>query len=117
LFALVEITIPATNPPPLLHLVGLIILLLLYLALAYLTHATEGFYVYDFLDPSKGSGRVAGYCFGIAAAIIVIFFLVRGLLWLRRRYTKDGKRSQRDVPSNPSLGEDIEMSSDIEPFK
>lgn len=83
LFALFEIIIPRTSPPPPLHLVFLIILLALYLALAYITHATEGFYPYSFLDTSKGSGRVAGYCFGILAAICVIFGVVWGLIWLR----------------------------------
>lgn len=83
LFALFEIIVPRTGPPPPLHLVFLIILLALYLALAYITHATEGFYPYSFLDTSKGSGRVAGYCFGILAAICVIFGVVWGLIWLR----------------------------------
>ncbi|RVX68720.1 hypothetical protein B0A52_07606 [Exophiala mesophila] len=75
LFALIEIVLPATNTPPFLHLVGLVIILLLYLALAYLTYATQGFYVYSFLNPDTGTGRVTGYCFGIFAAILVIFLV------------------------------------------
>jgi len=67
-----------------LHLPILILLLALYLSLAYITHATQGFYPYTFLDPSSGHGnRVAGYCFGILAAACVIFGLVWCLIWSR----------------------------------
>ncbi|KIW14785.1 hypothetical protein PV08_07570 [Exophiala spinifera] len=117
LFALCELVLPATHTPPLLHLVGLIILLLLYLALAYLTHATQHFYVYSFLDPSTGSGKVAGYCFGIAAGIIVIFFVVWALIWLRQRYTGDAKRSKRDMSRRAPLYREVEMSADLEQAK
>ena len=87
-FACFEIFIPRTGPPPLLHLLILIILLALYLGLAYLTKAVEGFYPYSFLDTSKGSGRVAAYAFGILAAIIVIFGVVWLVIWLRRWLTE-----------------------------
>lgn len=83
LFALFEIFLPRTSPPPPLHVVFLIFLLACYLALAYITHATEGFYPYSFLDPNKGNGRVTGYCFGILIAICVIFGIVWGVIWLR----------------------------------
>ena len=66
----------------------LVILLACYLALAYITHATEGFYPYSFLDTSKGSGRVTGYCFGILIASCVIFGIVWGLIWLRNMATQ-----------------------------
>ncbi len=118
LFALVEIVLPATEPPPLLHLVGLTILLLLYLALAYLTHATQGFYVYSFLDPSTGAGKVTGYCFGIFAAIVIIFFVIWALIWARCKYTGQGKRSTRDLQRRMSLEqEEIEMNTDVERAK
>ncbi|EHY60286.1 hypothetical protein HRR83_000048 [Exophiala dermatitidis] len=113
LFALLEIFLPATHPPPLLHLVGLIVLLLLYLALAYLTHATQHFYVYDFLDPDNGSGKVTGYCFGIAAAIIVVFGVVWLLIWLRRRFTREGKLSRHDITwRNTRTDPEMEMAAD-----
>lgn len=79
------------------HIVFLILILLLYLAVAYITRATEGFYVYSFLNPAKGRGRVAAYCIGIAVAIVVIFVVVWCLVWLRRRLTGAGKRSKKDV--------------------
>lgn len=88
LFALVEVVLPRTSPPPPLHIVFLVILLACYLALAYITHATEGFYPYSFLDPGKGNGRVTGYCFGILIAICVIFGIVWGVIWLRNLATQ-----------------------------
>jgi predicted membrane protein len=87
-FALFEIILTNTLPPPLLHLPFLILILLLYVSLAYVTRAAEGFYVYSFLDPGvhgSQSGHVAAYLFGIFAVILVIFGVVWFLIWLRRR--------------------------------
>lgn len=97
LFALLELLLPATNPPPGLHLLFLIIILALYLALAYLTFATQGFYTYNFLDPTSGRGRVVAYCFGILAAIIVLYIVVWFLIWVRRKFTGPGKMSRTDM--------------------
>jgi len=96
-FAAFEILMTRSSPPPTLHLLLLIIILALYLALAYLTHATEGFYHYDFFNnPNGRSSTVAAYAFGILAAIIVIFGIMWGIIWLRRWTTEkklgmDGK--------------------------
>ncbi|MCJ1367757.1 hypothetical protein MMC16_006891 [Acarospora aff. strigata] len=100
LFALLEILLPRTAPPPFLHLPFLILLLALYLALAYITHATQGFYPYGFLDPSAGrSGRVAAYAFAILAAVVVIFLVVWALVWVRKWATErvggSGRRTKR----------------------
>ena len=55
--------------------------------------------MYNFLNPSKGQGRVAAYVFGILAAVIVIFGVVWSLIWLRdkvaRRFNIDYDRTQR----------------------
>ncbi|KAF9875878.1 hypothetical protein CkaCkLH20_06810 [Colletotrichum karsti] len=98
-FALFEIVIPRTSAAQLewVHMLWLIIVLALYLALAYVTHATQGFYPYTFLDIQKtGSGKVAAYIVGIAVAGIVFFLIVKGLVWLRewvteRKLGMDGK--------------------------
>jgi hypothetical protein len=83
-YALFEIIFPRTSPLPWLDLFPIIILLALYLGLAYLTHATEGFYVYGFLDlQAHSSGIVAAYIIGILVAAIVIFLIVRYLIMLR----------------------------------
>ncbi|KAI1366011.1 hypothetical protein F5Y08DRAFT_302396 [Xylaria arbuscula] len=88
-FALFEIVVPRTRPTPWNRLPFLILLLALYLALAYLTHATKGFYPYPFLDPGLQGPLVAAYVFGIAVGICVIFGVVWGLIWVRRWITEN----------------------------
>ncbi|KAL5113322.1 hypothetical protein ACEQ8H_008817 [Pleosporales sp. CAS-2024a] len=89
IYALFEITFPRTSPLPWIDLVPIIILLGLYLGLAYLTHATEGFYVYDFLDlQAHSSGIVAAYIIGILVATIIVFLIVRYLIMLRVWFTE-----------------------------
>ncbi|KAF1841227.1 uncharacterized protein K460DRAFT_295429 [Cucurbitaria berberidis CBS 394.84] len=101
LYAFFEIFFPRTEPLPWLDLVPTVILLALYLGLAYLTHATEGFYVYGFLDLQEhSSGVVAAYIIGILVAAIVIFLIVRYLIMLRvwvteKKMGKTGKFSSR----------------------
>ncbi|KAF1989558.1 hypothetical protein K402DRAFT_349458 [Aulographum hederae CBS 113979] len=83
-FAFLEIVHPRTAAPPIWHLLPLITLLGLYLALAFITVATQHFYVYDFLDYRvSGARAVAGYCFGILGGVIVVFGVVHGLVKLR----------------------------------
>ncbi|MCJ1270816.1 hypothetical protein MMC22_010713 [Lobaria immixta] len=112
--ALFEILLPCTDPPPVLHLPFLIVILALYLALAYITVATQGFYTYSFLDPGRGKGRVVGYVFGILVAICVVYGLVWGLIWTRRRVTDSvwgmrGKLSARARRED----EDMEMAEGL----
>ncbi|KAF2268844.1 hypothetical protein CC78DRAFT_565284 [Lojkania enalia] len=83
-YALFEIVIPRTDPLSWINLVPIIIILALYLGLAYLTLETEGFYVYDFLDSRTNSqGIVAGYIIGILAAAIIVFLIVRYVIKFR----------------------------------
>tara|TARA_R110002003_G_scaffold12_2_gene812 strand:- start:14300 stop:14680 length:381 start_codon:yes stop_codon:yes gene_type:complete len=115
LFALVEIFFPRTSPLPWLDLVPTIVLLALYLGLAYLTHATQGFYVYDFLDlQANSSGIVAAYIIGILVAAIVVFLIVRYLILLRiwvteKKLGKAGKFSAREA--RPIVNEDPEKGT------
>ncbi|KXH53608.1 hypothetical protein CSIM01_08878 [Colletotrichum simmondsii] len=102
-FALFEIVIPRTSAAQLewVHMLWLIIVLALYLALAYVTYYTQGFYTYDFLNIDKnGSGKVAAYIIGIAVAGIVFYLIAKGLIWLREWVTEkklgmDGKFAQQ----------------------
>ncbi|OHE92708.1 hypothetical protein CORC01_11989 [Colletotrichum orchidophilum] len=102
-FALFEIVVPRTSAAQLewVHMLWLIIVLALYLALAYVTYYTQGFYTYDFLDIQKnGSGKVAAYIVGIAVAGIVFYLIAKGLIWLRQWVTEkklgmDGKFAQQ----------------------
>ncbi|KAF2871722.1 hypothetical protein BDV95DRAFT_493672 [Massariosphaeria phaeospora] len=83
-YALFEIVFPRTEPPAFLQMVPIVVILGLYLGLAYLTLETEGFYVYEFLDPRTNStGIVAGYIVGILAAAVVVFLIVRYVIVLR----------------------------------
>lgn len=86
------------------------ILLGSYLGLAYITYATQGFYTYNFLNPAHGAGLLAGYIVGIALASVVIFLLVWGLIWIRRRFTGIGKRSKKD----PGPHAHVEYDADVE---
>ncbi len=112
-FALFEILVPRTALAPWIHLLWLIAILALYLGLAYVTRATKGFYVYSFLDPAtSGRAFVAAYVFGIAAACIVIYLLVKGLvalrLWLtEKKLGMDGKFANRGSWRGP---EDVELA-------
>ena len=108
-FAILEIVTTRTDPPPALHLVALVLILALYLSLAYITYATIDFYPYVFLDPSIGSGLVAGYCFAILAAICVIFGVVWVLIWVRKQLTEkvmkmEGKYCRARKRSDTEMG-------------
>jgi hypothetical protein len=83
-YALFEIIVPRTSRLPWLDLIPTIIILALYLALAFLTYATDGFYVYPFLDLQKNSsGFVGGMIVGILVVAIIVFVIVRYLIVLR----------------------------------
>jgi hypothetical protein len=110
LFALFELLFTRADPRPWIHLPFLITLLALYLGLAYLTHRTQGFYVYSFLDPAKGTGRLVGYAFGIAAGIIVIFLITSGVAWVRRWWTEKKMGRTGKFHAGRSLGRgDVEL--------
>jgi len=84
-FALFEILCTRTEPSPWLHLPILIIILLGYLGIAYITHATQGFYTYSFLNPAKEHGKLAAYIAGIAVGEAVIFLFIRRVILVRER--------------------------------
>ncbi|RPA77294.1 hypothetical protein BJ508DRAFT_417131 [Ascobolus immersus RN42] len=101
-YALFEIFIPRTSPPPWAHIMPLVFLLALYLALAYVTYATQGFYPYAFLNPDKGKGLLVGYIFGILAASIVVYIVIRYIILLRKILTErkagmTGKFAKKDL--------------------
>ncbi|KAJ7148063.1 hypothetical protein C8R43DRAFT_522183 [Mycena crocata] len=84
-FALFEILLTNAPPAPWLALPVHILLLAGYLGVAYITHITQGFYTYDFLDPHKEGALLAAYIVGIAVGEIVVFLLARGVTVLRQR--------------------------------
>jgi hypothetical protein len=103
-----------------LDLIPVIIILALYLGLAYLTHATQGFYTYGFLDLQKNSsGIVAAYIVGILVAAIIIFLIVRYLILLRvwvteKKLGMTGKFSKKAhgpgaIKNNTEAGKDVPL--------
>jgi hypothetical protein len=82
-FAVVEILLPATEAPPLSHLSIVLLVLSSYLGLAYLTRYTQGFYVYEWMNPAHGNVSIVLHILGYAGGIVVIFCLVSGAIRVR----------------------------------
>lgn len=75
-FALFEVLL--TNNPPIrwLYLIFNILVLAGYLGVAYITHITQGFYTYSFLDPTTHPKTLPAYIVGIAVAEIILYGIV-----------------------------------------
>lgn len=111
-FALFEVLFTRVGPMPWLHVPFLVILLGCYLGVAYITHATQGFYsehtnpiifrdptetaltAYSFLDPKKQGATLAAYIVGIAAAAVVIFAIVWGITTVRNRIWRKSEQEK-----------------------
>ncbi|EJD04632.1 uncharacterized protein FOMMEDRAFT_122500 [Fomitiporia mediterranea MF3/22] len=87
-FSLFEILFTHAGPTPWLHIPFVVIFLGCYLAVAYITHATQGFYTYSFLNPAKEGKTLAGWIVGIAAAGVIIFCITRSICVLRERLVR-----------------------------
>ncbi|KAF8557174.1 hypothetical protein OG21DRAFT_1407583 [Imleria badia] len=98
-FALFEILFTHAGPSPWPHLVPLLVILVCYLGVAYITRATQGFYTYSFLDPSQQGSLLAAYIVGIALGCCVVFSVVKGICLLRRRVSLWYGRFEDDAPS------------------
>jgi len=84
-FALFEMVLTNAAPPPWIHLPITLVFLGGYVAIAYITHATQGFYPYAFLDPQHSPGeKLAAYIAGIALGQCVVFLIVYGITALRQ---------------------------------
>lgn len=92
-FAIVEIILPATEPLPWSHLSVVLLVLSGYLGLAYLTKATQGFFVYEWMNPDHGTWSIVLHVLGYAVGMIALFVMVRYAIvarnWLARRSIKD----------------------------
>lgn len=118
-FALFEIVFPRTPLPPWIHAAWSVVVLALYLSLAYVTYYTKGFYTYSFLDiGAQGSAITAAYIVGIAVGSVVVFSIVKGLIWVRLWLTEskagmDGRFAGQPLESRAGhrVGEhdDLEM--------
>ncbi|KAK0185632.1 hypothetical protein F5146DRAFT_1105708 [Armillaria mellea] len=90
-YALFEILLTNTPPPPLIFMLANLVLLGAYLGVAYITNATQGFYTYNFLDPHKQGPFLAAYIAGIAVGYIIVFGIVSGMMVIRRRIVNKDK--------------------------
>ncbi|KAG2140545.1 uncharacterized protein EDB93DRAFT_680529 [Suillus bovinus] len=84
-FALFEILLTNAGPSPWSHIVPCFILFACYLGVAYITHATQGFYTYSFLNPSVEHGLLGAYIVGMGVGYCILFTIVKGICTLRCR--------------------------------
>jgi len=94
IFALFEVFLSNVGPQPWIHIPFLVLILGGYLGVAYITHATQGFYPYNFLDPNIEHARLAIYIVGIPASGIIVFLIVRAVCWVKKRYFSPAHRRQ-----------------------
>lgn len=100
-FAAAEIILPATEPLPWNHLSVVLGVLSIYLGLAYLTRYTQGFYVYEWMNPAHGNVSIILHVLGYAGGMITLFCLarytivLRNLLLQRLQECKAGKLDQK----------------------
>jgi hypothetical protein len=94
LFALFEILFTSAGPMPWSHLPFLVLIMVGYLGVAYITHATQGFYAYSFLDPEKQHAMLAAYIAGIPIGECLVFTGVRYICIFREHFAaRNGQRS------------------------
>ncbi|KZM26705.1 uncharacterized protein EKO05_0008813 [Ascochyta rabiei] len=109
-FAIVEIVLSATKAPPFSYLSIVLLLLSAYLGLAYLTRYTQGFYVYEWMNPAHGNVSIILHVLGYAAGMITIFFLVSSTIRLRNMLAR--QLSQRRDTDIQEKGVKLDDASD-----
>ncbi|KAH6642391.1 hypothetical protein C7974DRAFT_420685 [Boeremia exigua] len=110
-FAIVEILLPATETPPISHLSVVLLILSTYLGLAYLTRYTQGFYVYEWMNPAHGNVSIILHVLGYAAGITAIFFMVSGVIRLRNMFIE--RLSEGRQKNTQEKGERLDDVSDV----
>ncbi|KAF9443771.1 hypothetical protein P691DRAFT_787534 [Macrolepiota fuliginosa MF-IS2] len=101
-----------TNLPPMkwIYLPITVVILGLYLGVAYITYATRGIYPYDFLNPKKQGAFLAIYITGITIGQVLVFVVVRYAIILRERLAS--KTLKEDIPRHADPNE---KSSEAKP--
>lgn len=87
-FAITEIILPATEPLPWNHLSVVLLVLSTYLGLSYLTRATQGFYVYEWMNPAHGNWSIVLHILGYAGGIVMLFIIARYAMVARNMLLK-----------------------------
>lgn len=97
-FILFEMLLTNVPPPRWGYLGPCVLILALYLAMAYVVHAAQGYYTYPFLNPVEQGPLLAAYVVGIGLAGVIVFILVHWIMRLRVRLTP---------PSTPAYSEEM----------
>jgi len=63
----------------------------MYLGVGYITKASQGFYVYSFLNPSEGP-ILAAYFVGILVGTVIVFCIVNLIKWGLSKRTAPKRR-------------------------
>jgi hypothetical protein len=100
-YALFEIFLTDSPPVPWLMLPVCILVLGGYVGVAYITHLTQQFYPYPFLDPSTHRKTLPLYIIGIALGQCIIFCLIKFLMYGRYRLTNKASRRPVAPPESP----------------
>lgn len=103
-FALVEIVLPATDPQPWKHLYFLLAVLSAYLGLAYLSRETQGFYVYEWMNPVHGNASIVLHIVAYAGVMVALFVLSRYAIVARNALAKRMERSSGDEDEERGRG-------------
>ncbi|KAG1847408.1 hypothetical protein F4604DRAFT_1884030 [Suillus subluteus] len=115
-FALFEILLTNAGPSPWSHIVPCFVLFACYLGVAYITHATQGFYTYSFLDPSVQHGLLAAYIVGMGVGYCILFTIVKGICTLRCRLVSPSRLDPPEQVQSEALGEwehiDVEQTKE-----
>lgn len=93
-----EIIVTETDPLPIVHLTALLLIMSLYLGVAYITKVTEGIYIYLWLDPSNGLAKLFLHILGYAGLMAAFFFAARFAIILRCRLTR---KQHQKFPTSP----------------
>ncbi|KZO97871.1 hypothetical protein CALVIDRAFT_597332 [Calocera viscosa TUFC12733] len=91
--AMFEVIFSNIAPMPWWHMLFIVIGLALYLGVAYITRASQGFYTYSFLNPATEKAKLAGYIIGIGIGGCLVFILIRYIIVLRVWLTR-GRRER-----------------------
>ncbi|KAH7099599.1 hypothetical protein BKA62DRAFT_758524 [Auriculariales sp. MPI-PUGE-AT-0066] len=100
-FALFEVFATHTPRSAWFNTIIMVVILGLYVCVAYITHAAQGFYTYSFLDPANGAGKLAMYLVLIPVAEAIIFAIINGLVWLRMRFVPEPRIFVLQEPTDP----------------
>ncbi|KAI8943488.1 hypothetical protein NX059_001491 [Plenodomus lindquistii] len=107
-FAITEIILPATDPLPWSHLSVVLLVLSGYLGLAYITYASQGFYVYEWMNPAHGTPSIILHVVGYGAAMVALFVVARYAIVARNALARNfGTSIGREVEDK-----DIDHTSD-----